>query len=290
MNLKRYLQNQRVLLIVFFFLLLPGCSSVISGATKNMAKQLQETISNHNDPELVKDAVPAYMLMLESFLRGDPENVDLLRSSADLYTAYTGAFVGDMARQQALSARGFDYAKRALCHTDEALCQFKSLQYDEFVARLTDLEVSDVPLLTSYGAAWGTWLKANSGDFNAIADLPKITRLFERLVELAPEYQLGSGHLYLGIIHTLTPPAVGGKPDLARQHFERAIAISDGKNLMVKVTYAQQYARMLFDRELHDELLNQVLSQESDVEGLTLSNSLARQTAKSLLADADDYF
>lgn len=269
---------------------LQGCSSLISGATKNLAEQLQSTISNHNDPQLVKEAVPAYMLMVESFLQGDPENVDLMVAATGLYTAYTSVFVDDPNRQVKLSNRGFEYAQSAACYHNEQFCGLKSLQYDAFLTRLTTMTKQDVPVLSAYGAAWGNWLKANSSDFNAIADLPKVTRLMERLVELDEFYQSGSGHLYLGIIHTLTPPAVGGKPEIARKHFERAIEISKGKNLMVKVTYAQQYARMLFDRELHDILLNEVIAADPVVQDFTLTNSMAIELANSLLTSADDYF
>ena len=46
---------------------------------------------------------------------------------------------------------------------------------------------------------------------------------------------------------------------LMRQCFERAIEISEGKTLMAKVIYARQYARLVFDQELHDRLLQEVL-------------------------------
>jgi hypothetical protein len=59
---------------------------------------------------------------------------------------------------------------------------------------------------------------------------------------------------------------------------------------MAQVNYAQRYARLLFERELHDRLLNQVLASESKVDGLTLSNTLAKQQAGELLNSADEYF
>ena len=280
----------KLLLLLAVVIGIQGCSSLISGATKNLAAQLQDTINNHDDPQLVIEAIPAYMLMVESFLKSDPENVDLLSAASGLYTAYTTVLVDEPERQVKLSTRGFGYAQQAACQHNQQYCGLKQLQYDEFLARLTLISKDDVPVLSAYSVAWGTWLKANSGDFNAIADLPKVTRLLEKLVEVDEYYQSGNGHLYLGIIHTLTPPAVGGKPDVARHHFERALDISQGQNLMVKVTYAQQYARMLFDRELHDRLLNEVVNADPVVPGLTLNNSMAVELAKSLLASADDYF
>lgn len=287
-------QNYSILrafvLVGIFIVGLQGCSSFISGATKNLANQLQATISNHDDPELVKQAVPAYMLMLDSFLRSDSENVDLLIAASGLYTAYSSVFVEEPDRQKRLADRGFDYAQQAVCVYDEDFCGLKQQPYDDYQRLLAELEDDDVPVMFSYGSAWGNWLKANSSDFNAIADLPKVTRLMEKLVQLEPGYQQGGGHLYLGIIHTLTPPAVGGKPDVAKQHFEQALTYSAGKNLMVKVTFAQQYARMMFDQDLHDRLLNEVIAADPVVPDLTLTNRLAVEQAKRLLRSGVDYF
>ena len=76
----------------------------------------------------------------------------------------------------------------------------------------------------------------------------------------------------------------------AIEHFERAIALSEGRDASAKVLFARQYARLVFDRPLHDRLLNEVLAQDPHAPGLTLSNVLAREQAEALLAAADDYF
>jgi hypothetical protein len=53
---------------------------------------------------------------------------------------------------------------------------------------------------------------------------------------------------------------------------------------------AESYARMMFDRELHDRLLEEVLAADPEAPGLTLANVLAQRDARALLASADDYF
>jgi len=47
---------------------------------------------------------------------------------------------------------------------------------------------------------------------------------------------------------------------------------------------------MLFDRELHDELLKQVVNSGEGPKDQVLINTLAKQRAAELLLDADDYF
>jgi hypothetical protein len=83
---------------------------------------------------------------------------------------------------------------------------------------------------------------------------------------------------------------MGGRPEIGRQHFEQALDISGGRNLMVKVMYADQYARLLFERKLHDELLLEVLDADAKAPGLTLMNTVAKERARRLLDTADDYF
>ena len=89
---------------------------------------------------------------------------------------------------------------------------------------------------------------------------------------------------------TLLPPAMGGKPELGRKYFERAIALSNGQNLLIKVMFADQYARLMFDRELHYRLLKEVLAAPREAHGLTLMNTVAKEQAADLLASADEYF
>ncbi len=60
--------------------------------------------------------------------------------------------------------------------------------------------------------------------------------------------------------------------------------------MLTKVMFAEQYARLVFDRELHDRLLNEVIETDPVVPGLTLMNVVARQQAQELLESADEYF
>jgi hypothetical protein len=54
-----------------------------------MADNLTLAILNQNDLETVRVGAPAYLLMLDSFIQGDPENTDMLLAGAKLYSSYT---------------------------------------------------------------------------------------------------------------------------------------------------------------------------------------------------------
>ncbi len=271
-------------------LLLGGCASLISSVTSDMADNLTQAILNQNDLETVRAGAPAYLLMIDSMIAGDHKNADLLLSGARLYTAYTSVFVDDEDRAKRLSDTSFEYAKAALCEEIDQVCAVLGAKQDEFVSQLDTTSKDDVPVLYGFASSWAGWIQQNASDWNALADLPKLTALFEHSVKLDETYDHGGGHLYLAVLATQMPPSLGGKPEKGRQHFERARALSDGHNLMVDVSMAQYYARIIFDRKLHDKLLRRVLADTGDYPGFTLINAYAHQQATKLLVESDEYF
>ena len=114
--------------------------------------------------------------------------------------------------------------------------------------------------------------------------------LFRSVAEKDAAYDNGMVQVYLGALETLLPPSLGGKPELGRQHFEKAIEVSGGHNLMAYVVFAEKYARLMFEHELHDQLLNKAIGADPHYEGLTLINRLAQQQAQVLLDESTDYF
>ncbi len=280
----------RLLPLLLALLLLNGCASVVSSATGKLSDNLSGAMLNQNDPETVEAGMPSYLLLIDSLIAGDAQNESLLLAGSKLYGAYAAAFVKEPERAQRLVRKARDYSDRALCVRDVKLCNLLDKSFDEFAVALAALKTEDVPLLYASGAAWAGWLQANSSDWSAIANFPKVKAAMARVVELDETYSHGEAHVYLGVFATLLPPALGGQPEVGRAHFERAIALSAGRDLIAKVEYARRYARITYDRELHDKLLQEVLAAEVAEPGLTLSNVLAKRQAKALLASADEYF
>lgn len=278
------------LVLLMLLSLLGGCASLVSSATSRMADDIALSIRNQDDPATVRDGAPAYLLMIDGLIAGDPDNIDLLLAGARLYGSYTGAFVDDEARAQRLAGKALGHARRALCLEIEAVCETVGGRLDEFTASLAGTDEADLETLYGFAVSWAGWIQANAADWNAVADLAKLTVLFEHCLTLDERYDDGGAHVYLGVIKTLRPAALGGEPEAARVHFERAIEISAAHNLMYRVLMARHYARNIFDRELHDRLLTEVLQAETAYPGLTLVNTLARQEAEILLAESGDFF
>ena len=289
MGIKLCMAYAKHVLILLSLLSVAACSSV-SSAKRQFAEDLSATILGHDDPATIKQAIPAYLVLIDSMIRGDQENIGLLISGSRLYGSYAAVFVDKTSRKITLSKRAFGYADRAICLKKPEACNAKTMSYPKYEQLLKQFEKEDASALFAYGAAWAGLIQANSADWNAVAELPKAKATIQRVLELDETISNGDAHLYMGVMESLLPPAMGGKPQLARDHFEKALKISDRKNLMALLLYAEKYARLLFDRELHDRLLNELIETDISQSDKALIDTIAKAKAKKLLADADDYF
>ena len=66
----------------------------------------------------VRDGLPAYLLLLDGLIEGDPGNAALLRAAAGMYGSYAGSFVAEPARAGILAQRARDVRKRYLRQND----------------------------------------------------------------------------------------------------------------------------------------------------------------------------
>lgn len=269
---------------------LVGCSTIMGTATSRMADNLSQAILNQNDPETVRAGAPAYLLLIDGLIEEDPNNISRLLTGAKLYSAYATIFVKDGERAQKMAAKALGFSRHAACRYKTAYCDLDSKPFNLFQTNIQKATEDDVVVLYALGSTWAGHVQINSSDWNAIADLPRITTIMQRIVELQEKHDHGGAHLYLGVLNSLRPASMGGKPEQGRLHFERSIEISEGRNLMAKVLFARYYARLVYNRGLHDRLLQEVLSADAAYPGMTLVNTLAQQEARALRDNADDYF
>lgn len=279
---------------ILFISLLIGlfsCAQIVEKPLLSFSDNLAAAVLDQNDPELVREGAPTFLLLMDGLIRQSPDNPGLRSAAAQLYSLYNAAFVDDPERRKKLATSAFNHGSQAYCLSVKIKnCDLNKTNFDDFEKRIAKSKYKDIDALSALSTSWLIWIRSNADDWSAIAQLPKAELALNRIVELDGDYGEGTAKMYLGIVNSLRPPALGGKPELAKQYFEEAIAISNGKNLAAKVEYASSYARTLYERELHDQLLNEVLLAETDAPGFTMSNTMAKEEAKRLLASAEDYF
>lgn len=271
-------------------LLLAGCSHFVSRAASSFGDNLSGAILNQDDPDLVRAGMPSYILLLDSFLQGEEDNPAILSAAATLYASYGSVFADDPARAKRLTRRAREYSDQAMCLTFAPSCHWRGSPYDAFIASLQQVQSKQAEQLYAFGFAFLAYIRAHSDDWNALAELPQAEAIMQHYLHISGASAEASAHNYLGILMTIRPPALGGKQDEARGHFETAITMSGGQDLSPRVEMLKGIARTLYDRELNDQLCADILGSSPYADGYTLTNVLAQQEALQLCSQADDYF
>jgi len=196
---------KNALLIGVAALALSGCASLVSSATSGFTDNLSASILNQDDPETAKAALPTFMVTIDSLLRNNPDDPDLLASGATLYASYGAIFADDEIRASRLTTRARQYASRAMCETYVPSCDWPDSNYDEFVASLDGLRPKHSEFLYTYGFASLVYLRAHSSDWNSLAELPQIEALFNHYLDISGDEVNGAVYTYMGILLTLRP-------------------------------------------------------------------------------------
>jgi hypothetical protein len=275
---------------VSLFAMLAGCGSIMNKVQADLSQSLTASALNHDDPETVGAALPAYLLMLDASAEGKDPNADSLCAAAKLYGAYAGGFVSEPVRQSKLAARAWRYGKAGACKRDERFCGAENKPFEDLEKLAARWDEDDISTMACFAGAWAADIQARADQPDAQADAPKVRVIYERIAALEPGFNQGEAQMILGVMNSLLPPAFGGKPDVGAKHFQKALELSNQQNLMAKVLYAQYYARLMFEQELHDKLLNEVLQAGTQAKDLTLTNEIAKQRAAALLESGKDFF
>jgi len=269
--------------------LLGGCARM---AVNSLMEPTVANLQRQTDLDLVCEGASSFLLMLDGMIAGEPMDKGLLLAAVQGFSAYASALdvCGRPERAATVSSKAREYAL-ALLATKPGLRSIAAMDPEAVQSALAELNEDDVALLFWAGNGWATWIHYQDGSPASLADLVRVEQIMRRVVELDEVFYHGGAHLFLGALYGAKPPLLGGKPDLSRFHFDKALAVSRGEFLPVQVVYAQTYARMMYDRDLYERLLNQVIDfpveQRPDI---ALANEAAKRRAARLLEEIDHVF
>ncbi|MFA7382787.1 MAG: TRAP transporter TatT component family protein [Desulfurivibrionaceae bacterium] len=276
-----------LLFVAVFFL--PGCASLV---IPPMVGPVVKNLNRQADLELVCDGAPSYLLLLDSLLVSEPDSTRLLLHGTQAYTAYASLMpeCGRPERALVLGERAKVHGQRLL-GTHKSLAGAAGMPLAGFSEALQSAGPGEVGKLFWGGYSWATWIGFSQGAPAAVADLPKVEQLMLRVLALDETFYHGGAHLFLGIYYGSRPVILGGKPEISRTHFERALVLGQRRFLPALVAYAEYYARQTFDRGLYVRLLEEALAFDLALApDLTLPNVLAKRRAQRLLAKIEDVF
>ena len=260
-------------------------------AVGSILEEVARSSSKQTDISILREGTPAYLMLIDGLIEAYPHNEELLVAGSKAYSSYAALFMEqDREKAKRLYLKAKQYGLRALSKRRE-FREVLSKPLDQFEPCLKGFGKKDVPALFWTVSAWGSWISLSTDSVEAMAEVPKVICLMQRVLELDEGFYYGGPHLFMAVYHLSRPKAYGGDPERAHRHFEKAFELSKEKLLMAHVLYAKYYARQTFDRELFVTTLEKVLNTPADeVPELTLLNTLAKQQAKRLLEEVNDYF
>jgi predicted anti-sigma-YlaC factor YlaD len=288
-------------------LLASGCASPRRMAINMVGDALAgtgTTFAADPDPELVREAVPFGLKLMEALLAETPEHKELLLAATSGFTQYAYAFVQpeadkiededfdaaeatrDRARKLYLRAR--NYGLRSLEVRHEGLSGMLLTDPDAAVAMA---DRKDVPNLYWTAAAWGAAISLGLDDPELIADMPSVEAMIDRALELDEDYDAGAIHTFLVGYEMIRQGAEGEPADRARRHFDRAIELSGGQQAGPYVALAESVAVETQNKKQFNELLEKALAVDVDARPeWRLSNIVMQRRAEWLLSRTEDLF
>lgn len=297
----------RLLFAGFLAAGLGGCTSMNKLAVNKLGDALASggtAFASDSDPELIRDAAPFSLKLMESLLAENPRHAGLLYAAASGFTQYGYAFVQQDAdekeasdilaatalrtRARGLYLRGRDYGLRGLELTHPGLTAGLRQKPREI---LRSCKPADVRLLYWTGVSWAAAIAAAKDDSTLIADLPIAEALIDRALELDEAYDHGAIHAFL-ITYEMSRPGVGGDPAArSRQHFDRAMSLGGNAQASPLLAYAEAVCVQQQNRAQFQALLQQALAIDVNSRPeFRLVNLVMQRRARWLLGRIDELF
>jgi hypothetical protein len=288
-------------LALALLLLTSGCNieKLTADATSKAVLQGSSALDRESDVQFAREAFPASLKTLETFLVSSPENRNFLLLLARGYNSYAFGFLeSDLDRAQVdgneddvlaierrakiFYLRGSEYGFRLLRMPEvERAAKGNDLdKLDAALAKVTKKE--QVPGLFWAAYGWGSAINLAKDDADMLSGLPAVLKMMRRAYDIDRDYNDGAPMLFIAVYHASLSKALGGKPEEAKKFFDEAMQRQGDRSLFVPFLYARFYCWQVQNRPLFDELITKVV--DSDVTTyppeLRLTNELARDRAR----------
>jgi hypothetical protein len=296
--------------ILLFGFLCTGCSmtKLTVNQTVKVFDAASQTFDKEADLALADAGIMANLKTFEGLLEISPDNPQLLRLTARSFALYAFGFVedkmeqaemdGDFETAEAMRARAIDYYGRSrryglklLSKANKAFPDVLTGDAETIERALKKLKKKHVPALFWTAYAWGGAINLQQDDPMQVVDLAKVELMMKRAVELDETFFFGGAHLFYGVYYGSRSPELGGEPEKAKTHLQKAAKISDDKLLMSKLFLARYYAYPTQDRALYQASLQEILDASIDIfPEQRIANAVAKARAKRWLAQIDEFF
>lgn len=284
-----------------------GCALLKTAAIRTVADTLSEsgsTVTAHDDPELVADALPFALILNESLLASAPRHTGLLTATCGQYTQYAFGFVLPRAEEiqfdrysesKRVSQRALTLALRGQGYCWRAL----EVRFPGATTRLArdpatairGATKTDVPLLYWSAASLGAAISVGGLDRpDLLIHWPLVRTLAEQALALDESWSAAAAHELMITVES-QGEALGGSEARARAHFARAVELQRGRLPGPYLSLALGVTRSRQDAGEFRALLDQALAIDPHAEPASrLATLVTQRRARMLLDHIDDIF
>jgi len=297
-------------IILTICLTLPSCS--IQKLAMNMISDAltgeggAEVFTSDPDPQLVGDAIPFAIKMYEALLSQNPGHQGLMLTTGSLFVMYANAFIQGPAEM--LSHNDWQAREAALMRAKQMYLRGYNILYDALEAKyrgfrhgianedtsqsfLNKLKKEDVGLLYWAVAGGLSAYSIDIMDFELSARILEWNKMIHRAYELNPDFDGWALDEFFIIFYASLPDTLGGDPERALVHFQRALEKSKGTSTGAYLSYAQNISIPAQDYDNFEYNLKKALDINPDENTSTrLVNIINQRKARWLLDNAWQFF
>ena len=294
------------LVLLLAFTAAAGGCSIKKVAVNKLGDSLASggtTFASDDDPDLVGEALPFSLKLMESLLAETPQHRGLLLAASSGFTQYAFVYVQQPAEEiESQDLAKYDYLRMRARHLYLRARKyglrglevnhpgFESELRQDAKAVVRKTTVKDVPLLYWTAASWGAAIGVSKDDPELVADQTIVEALIDRAFELQPDYDHGALDEFL-ISYESVRQVSGDFAPRSRKHFERAVGLTSGQSAAPYVAMAETVSESKQDSEEFKSLLKKALAINPDARPeWKLVNLVMQLRAQWLLSHEDELF
>ena len=298
---------KKIIILSILGMFLTSCSirhMAVKSVANGLSGESSSIFASDDVPELVRDAIPFGLKLNEVLLNEVPYHRGLLLATASGFTQYAYAFlqleadlIEEIDHEKAEDLR--NQAKRLYLRSRNYAVRGIEVVHPGFMAglRLNPIAVlkpmtpKDVPFLYWIGVSWAAAITLSKTDLDMLSELYLVEAVLKRALELDPDYNNGVIHEFFIAFDGSRPDAMGGSIERAREHFNRAVKLTNGEKASPYVSLAENVSVRLQDINEFNRLISKALSIDPDAEPkYRLENILSQRRALWLKAHMEDLF
>ena len=297
-----------IFLIIFTGFFISSCAinkMAMNAISQTLGEAGMRAFSKDDDPQLVKEAFPFALKLIEILVESDPGNHEIKATAGTLFIIYSNLFVQTPAKmldytewreQSEMYARARRLYMRGGNYLIKSLETKYKIKIDLFDPKTVEFNYKKEDVGTLYWLGAGL-MSAITIDFTDPQFAPfrdTAARIMFIAYELDPDYSDGVLHEYFLMFYASMPEGMGGSLEKAKYHYARAVELSQGRKISPYIAYATTISIHNQTKEGIEEfkkmLENAILFDINKYPENRLENTINREKAIWLLENIDNYF